>query len=340
MKKIILLFSIACILLISAGIYLKNTIYSKQITKDTTLYLSHKNTVKEVIDLLEPLVLNINHIKTIIPLKKYKKVKGGKYVLKKGLNTNQLINLLRSGKQTPIKVTFNNQHYIENLAGKLSHQIEADSLSILNALLDESFLNQNNLNPKTALHICMPYTYECYWNISPKQLRTKFFKAYQRFWTAARLEKANRLNLSQSEIISLAAIVQKESQHKAERTRIAGVYLNRIKRGIPLQADPTVIYAAKEKYGRDYEIKRVLNKDLKISSPYNTYQNRGVPPSAIAMPDVDAIEAVLNAEHHDYIFFCANPKQPGTHNFAKTLTQHNRNAKIYQRWLNRKSIMR
>ena len=249
-----------------------------------------------------------------------------------------MINVLRSGQQTPVKVTFNNQHYLENLAGRLSAQIEADSISILESLLDPEFLEKNQLNSKTVLNICMPYSYECYWNISPNQLRAKFLKAYHTFWNTHRLQKAKNLYLNQNQVISLAAIVQKESQHKPERKRIAGVYLNRIQKGMLLQADPTLIYAAKEIEGRNYPIKRVLNQHKTLESPYNTYKYKGIPPSAIAMPDVDAIEAVLNAEKHNYLFFCADTQKIGTHVFAKTYAQHQKNARRYYRKMNEMKI--
>jgi len=340
MKKIYFVLGLFILACIGIGLCAKNIVYSNQIEKETSIFIKSNDDLEAVFNTLEPIVNNIDHVKTVAKLKKYKNVKPGKYVLKKSFNTNQLINLLRSGNQTPVKVSFNNQHYVENLAGRLSQQIEADSLSILNCLLDEDFLEQTNLNPKTVLNICMPYTYDCYWNISPNHLRTKFLNAYNRFWNEKKMKRAEKLGLSQNEVISLAAIVQKESQHKPERKRIAGVYLNRVKRGIPLQADPTVIFAAKEKYGRGYIIKRVLNKDLKIDSPYNTYKHKGIPPSAIAMPDVDALNAVLYAENHNYIYFCANPQKIGTHKFAKTLRQHNINAKNYQRWLNKQNVHR
>lgn len=340
MKKIIVSSSILFALLAAVSIYYYNIIYKSQTTQTTSIFIGSSDTVKDVLKKLTPYCTNIKDVKKVMSLKKYNHVKAGKYIIQKGINANQLVNLLRSGKQTPVKVTFNNQAYIENLAGRISHQIEADSLSILKSLTNPDFLKKHQLTPKTALHICMPYTYECYWNIAPNELRSKFLKTYQRFWNTSRISKAQKLNLSQNKIISLAAIVHKETANKPERKKVAGVYLNRVKRGIPLQADPTIIYAIKEKYGRDKIIKRVLNKDLKIKSTYNTYLNRGIPPSAITMPDVDAIEAVLNAEKHNYIYFCANPEKFGTHNFAKTLRQHNRNAIVYQRWLNKQKIRR
>ena len=340
MRKIYYGLGLFSVLIIALGFYFYTVIYQTQTSKDFKVYITSTDTVNDVIQKLNPFVDNINDLKKVISLKKYIKVKPGMYLLKKEMNANEIVNTLRGGKQTPIKVTFNNQTYIEDLAGRLSQQIEADSISILNSLTDNHFLREKGFNQKTVLNICMPYTYDCYWNITPNQLRSKFLKAYERFWNDNREAKAKKLHLSKNEIITIASIVHKETQHKPERKRVAGVYLNRIKRGIPLQADPTVIYALKETKGRDLVIKRVLNKDLKTKSLYNTYLHKGTPPSAIAMPDVDAIDAVLNAEQHPFIYFCANPEKPGTHNFAKTLRQHNKNARNYQKWLRKLNINR
>lgn len=340
MKKTIYSLGIITVLGCAIGCYFYNIIYGSQIKKQTNLYIQSNDSLDQVFEKLSTISKSSKDLKTVASLKKYKHPKPGMYVLSKDMNSNEVINLLRSGKQSPVKVTFNNQPYIEDLAGRISHQIEADSISILNSLTDINFLKEKGFTHKTILNICMPYTYDCYWNIKPNQLRTKLYKTYKRYWNKKRTNQAKKLHLTKNEVISLAAIVHKETANKTERKRVAGVYLNRIKLGMPLQADPTVIYAFKEKYGRNKIIKRVLTNDLKIKSPYNTYQQRGIPPSAITMPDVDAIEAVLNAEKHKYLYFCANPAKFGTHNFARTLSQHNRNAVIYQRWLNKQKIRR
>lgn len=340
MKKTYIVLALFFIVLLGIGSKFYTTIYSTQIEKETSIYIKSNDSIPQVVNCLETICNDIESIKSVIKLKKYKKVKAGRYILSKGMNANEIINLLRSGRQTPVKVTFNNQNYIENLAGRLAEQIEADSISILTALTDSTFLKEQGFNQKTALNYCMPYTYDCYWNITPNQLRSKFLKAYKRYWNNEKKEKAQALNLTTNEVISLAAIVHKETQNKPERKRVAGVYLNRLRKGIPLQADPTIIYALKEKHGRNTVVKRVLTKDLKIDSPYNTYLHRGIPPSAIAMPDVDAVDAVLNAEKHGYYYFCVDPKKLGTHKFAKTLTQHNRNAHAYHLWLRKQRINR
>lgn len=338
MKKIFYGLGIFGLILIGILFYFNSIINSTQIEKETSIYIKSTDSLPQVIKSLEDVCNSIDNIKSVIKLKKYNNIKAGRYVLTAGMNASDIVNLLRSGRQTPVKVTFNNQNYIENLAGRLAQQVEADSISILNSLTEPAFLEKHNLNYKKALNYCMPYTYECYWNISPDQLRNKLFKAHKRFWNSSRMEKAHRLNLTTHEVISLASIVHSESQHKPERKKIAGVYLNRVRIGMPLQADPTINYAWKEKHGRNIVIRRTLDKYKELPSSYNTYKNRGIPPYAIAMPDVDAIDAVLNAEKHKYIYFCASTEKIGTHKFAKTLRQHNRNSYNYHRWLNKQRI--
>ncbi|WP_010136683.1 endolytic transglycosylase MltG [Ochrovirga pacifica] len=340
MKKIHIALSIFCLAILGIAIHFYQIIYSTQIGNSTSFYIKSTDSIAQVLSNLDAICKDINNVKTVASLKKYNTPKPGRYVLAKGMNANQIINILRSGKQTPIKVTFNNQNYIEDLAGRLAMQIEADSVAILRSLTNPDFLDKHNFNYKTALNYCMPYTYNCYWNISPDQLRNKLYQAYLRYWNKERQQKAQQLNLTQNEVIALASIVHKETQYKPERKRVAGVYLNRIRKGIPLQADPTIIYALKEKQGKKVIIKRVLTKDLEIDSPYNTYKKRGIPPSAIAMPDIDAIDAVLNPERHHYYYFCASADHLGTHKFAQTLRQHNRNAYEYHRWLQKQRIHR
>ena len=163
---------------------------------------------------------------------------------------------------------------------------------------------------------------------------------FNQFWNKSRLLKAKKINLTKNEVITLASIVQKETVKKSERPIVAGLYLNRLKKEWPLQADPTIIYSIKQKKGQNYVVKRVLLVDLEIDSPYNTYQRKGLPPSLISMPDITSIDAVLNAEKHNYYYMCANIEKLGFHSFAKTLSQHNRNANKYHRWLNKQGINR
>ncbi len=267
-------------------------------------------------------------------------VKPGKYRLVQGMGNNQMINTLRSEAQV-VKVTFNNQERIENLAGRLAEQLEADSLEFLNAFYDPSFLKAKGFNEASAVSLFLPNTYNFYWHVTPKAFREKMWSSYQSFWNDTRKSQAKALGLSPQEVSVLASIVQKETNQKEEYARVAGVYLNRLKRKMKLQADPTVIFALKKQHQNfDLVIKRVLIKDLKINSPYNTYKYAGLPPGPITMPDLQVIDAVLQSEKHSYLYFVVNPQKLGYHRFARTLKEHNQNRKKYTQWLNKNSVYR
>lgn len=256
------------------------------------------------------------------------------------MTNNDIVNILRSNN-IPIDVKFNNQERLEDLAGHISKQIEADSLSLLEAMRDTVFLKEVGLNLDTALSMYIPNTYEFYWNSSARTFRERMKTEYDRFWNESRTEKAKQLALSKEEVVSLAAIVQKETAKVEERPRVAGVYLNRLKAGMLLQADPTVIYALKRQSGDfDQVIKRVLYADLEVDSPYNTYKYPGIPPGPITMPDISSINAVLNPELHDYYYFVADVTNFGYHKFAKSLAQHNLNKAEYVRWINSQGVNR
>lgn len=266
--------------------------------------------------------------------------RAGHYVLERGMGNQQLINTLRS-KNQEVKVVFNNQETLAAFAGRVAQQIEADSIELLNAFLDKDFLNRQQLNSDQVLSLFIPNTYSMYWNTDADSFAERMVKESARFWNIEREILRKKLKMSREEVVTLASIVHQESKKPDERPRVAGVYLNRLKRGMKLQADPTVVYAMKKKANDfDLEIRRVLYKDLKTKSPYNTYRNKGLPPGPICMPDIDAIDAVLNSERHNYLYFVADPYNPGYHLFGKTLSQHAANKRIYTRWLNRNGIMR
>lgn len=293
----------------------------------------------EVREQLEPLLEDIESFDDLAEQKKYTtNIKAGRFEIKKGMTNNDIINSIRS-KNLPIKVSFNNQSTLEKLAGRISKEIEADSISLLNAMTDKAFLEENKFNEATALGMYLPNSYEFFWNSSAETFRNRMLKEYKRFWTDARIKKAHDIGLSQNQVIALASIVYEESKQASEQPRIAGVYINRLRVGIPLQADPTLKFAAYKlpKY-KNTVIKRVLNVHKEIESPYNTYKNRGLPPGLIAMPDISAIKAVLNYEKHKYLYFAADAKRFGFHKFAKTLAQHNVNAREYQRYLSSQGI--
>ncbi|UGU16270.1 endolytic transglycosylase MltG [Sinomicrobium kalidii] len=295
----------------------------------------------EVREQLEPLLKNSSSFEKVAEKKGYAaNPRPGKYIIKKGMSNNDIVNTLRS-RNTPVMVSFNNQETLEDLAGRIATQIEADSVALLEVFEDNAFLDSIQLDKNEALSLYIPNSYEFFWNTSAEEFRERMLKEYDRFWNEERLAEAKRLNLDKEEVITLASIVQKETTRVDERPRVAGVYLNRLRKNILLQADPTVIYAIKKHTGDfDTVIKRVLYKDLEIDSPYNTYKYAGLPPGPIAMPDISSIDAVLNPERHDYYYFVANINKPGYHKFSKTLAQHNANKREYVNWLNSQSVHR
>ena len=267
-------------------------------------------------------------------------IKTGRFKIKRGIGNNDIVNSLKFNN-TPVNVTFNNQERVEDLAGRLSNQIYEDSISLLSAFTDQDFLEKNNLNEKNVLSIFIPNSYNIYWNTTSENFRDRMLIEYNKFWNKDRSDKAEELGLTKLEVISLASIVQLESRKVDERPRVAGLYVNRLRDNMRLQADPTVIYTIKEYYNNfDTIIRRVLYRDLKLNSKYNTYKIKGLPPGPITMPDISAIDAVLNYERHKYLFMVANPSNRGYHLFASDLAGHNRNKKAYIRWINSKGIYR
>ncbi|WP_396154732.1 endolytic transglycosylase MltG [Flavobacterium macrobrachii] len=290
--------------------------------------------------ILSPYVKSMSSFEIMAKLRSYpNNVKPGRFLLKKGMNTFQIVGAMR--RNVPVDLAFNNQERLENLCERLSSQIEPDTTKLLAAFRDTTFLQKNGFSNETVFSMFLPNTYQVYWNISAEKFRDKMLEEYNKFWNKERITKATALNLTPVQVTTLASIVQKESAKKSERPIVAGVYLNRLAKEMPLQADPTVIYALKLRDNDfDQVIKRVLYNDLFIASPYNTYQNTGLPPGPIAMPDVDAIDAVLNAEKHDYIYFCASVEKFGYHVFAASYEDHQVNAKKYADWLNAQGTKR
>jgi len=263
-------------------------------------------------------------------------VKPGRYVLEDGMSSNELVNLLRSGAQTPVKVTFNNVRGLPALAGKVSSYLETDSLTLLRTMMNDSLIRHYGFIPENFISMFVPDSYELYWTISPEEFIARMARGFKSYWTSERLSKAEALGLSQSQVVTLASIVQAEQAFvKEEWPTIAGLYLNRLKKGIALQSDPTVIFAT-----GDFSIRRVLTQHTRVDSPYNTYKYPGLPPGPIRMPDQQAVDAVLNAQNHDFIFMCAHADLSGRHHFSKTLREHNRYAAQYRNALNRKGVYR
>ncbi|MET3028968.1 endolytic transglycosylase MltG [Flavobacterium sp. UW10123] len=344
LKKIITISAVAIIsVLLIYGFILISKIFSSNTKfeeKEVYVYVPTDANYADVKKILAPYIKNFDNFEMVAEKRDYpENVKSGRFLLKKDMNNIDLVRAMRSN--VPVKLVFNNQERLENFAGRIGKEIEADSLSLLKAIKDSTFLAANGFNEENVFAMFIPNTYEIYWNTSAEKFRDKMIKEYHNFWTADRIAKAKAQGLTPVQATILASIVHKESVKKDERPRIAGVYLNRLRLEMPLQADPTVIYALKLRDNDfDQVIKRVFYNDLVMRSPYNTYVNKGLPPGPIAMPDITALEAVLNPEKNDYIYFCASVDRFGYHEFAATLAEHNVNAKKYSDWIASQGVTR
>ena len=279
----------------------------------------------------------IIHRKNFEWLAKYKKypenIKSGRYTILNGMSNNELIGLLRSGNQDPVKLKFNNIRLKEDLAERVAQQINIDKQELLAKLNDSNYTKSVGFTTETIKCMFLPNTYFINWNTNAEQFLSRMQYEYNQFWTEEKKAKAAAKNLTPVEVSILASIIDKETHQSDEKARIAGVYLNRLKSGWRLQADPTLVYAI-----GDFNIKRVLNVYKEIDSPYNTYMYLGLPPGPICIPSLSSINAVLNAEDNNYFFFCARPDYSGYHNFAKFSKQHIKNANAYREFLNKEKI--
>lgn len=259
----------------------------------------------------------------------------GKYLISGGMTNNELINHLRAGNGAlTVEVTFNNCRDIRDLAGKVSQYIEADSIALYNYITSDSVLNHFGFTKKRISALFLPNTYEFYWDTSPDEFVERMTKEFKTFWNDQRKAKAQKLNLTQSEVTTLASVVYAEqSVHKDEWPIIAGLYINRLRKGMKLQSDPTAIFAL---YRND--IRRVTNEHLQYDSPYNTYIYSGLPPGPINIPPGDCIDAVLNYKSHNYYYMCAKPEFSGKHNFTNSYSSHLNNARKYHQWLRKNNI--
>jgi len=268
--------------------------------------------------------------------KKYAgKVRAGRYVVPSGMSMNDLVNKLRNGEQDPVRITFTNIKNIPQLAGQVAKYLEADSLAMMDAILSPATAERLGFTRQTIISLFLPNTYEVWWTVTPDQLIDRFAKEYKRFWGPERQTAAKALGLTQSEVSTLASIVQAETGKAADAPMIASVYLNRLRIGMPLQADPTLKFAL----GMD-TLNRLLTADMRIDSPYNTYTHVGLPPGPINLPEPRYIEAVLHPAKSNYLYFCAREDLSGYSNFSATYQQHMVNARRYQQALNKRGIYR
>jgi UPF0755 protein len=339
-RKRILIFFI-CLLLISGGGYYSYDIYKKIFAPSifplqTFVNIPTGSVYKDV----KRILIAQKIIKDSIPfnwlaykMKYDKNIHAGHYKLVSGMSNKDLIVLLRSGKQTPVEVIFNNVRSATELASIVSHDIEADSVSLIKILSDDNYLKQYGFNSANSIGMFIPNTYQLYWNTSAVKFIERMEREYMKFWTSERNLKAKTLGFTKPEISILASIVEKETNRVDEKPVIAGVYINRYKKGWKLEADPTVVYAL-----GNFTIQRVLNEYKEINSPYNTYMYAGLPPGPICIPSISSLDAVLNYSKHEYMYFCARDDFSGYHSFAKNYNDHLLNAKRFQKELNRRQI--
>lgn len=338
MKKII---RIALLLFVLAGIAWGTAYYfiywpNTQVKDKGIIYIQEGDSFDTVLEILQSkgYIENMYTLRKVAGWKKYpERIKSGRYRLRDRMSNNALVNLLRSGNQEAVNFTFNNVRTFQQLAGIVDRQLEMDSVVFLEAVQNPEIAKEFGFTPENFRTMFLPNTYQIYWNISPADFISKMAVEYKRFWNSSRQEKAKKTGLSPVEVIILASIVEEETVKPEEYPVIAGVYINRIKKDIPLAACPTLKYA----WG-DFSLQRILTKHTEIDSPYNTYKYIGLPPGPVRMPSIQVIDAVLNYQKHDYLFFCAKSDFSGEHHFSRTLRQHNEYARQYHEALNRRRI--
>ena len=325
------------ITLIYAGIQVHGFLYKANVPADLKTSLIEIPTgsgFEDVIGLLNEggFLIDENTFRVIADQMKYKG-RAGQFKIKPNWTNRQLIRHLRGGKQEPVKLVLVNERLVEDIAGKAARFIETDSAGIAKLLTNKSYLDSLGYTPQTILSLFIPNTYEFFWNTSPRQFVERMAKEHGRFWKKDnRLKKAKELGLTQEEVYTLASIVERETNKKSEKPRVAGLYYNRVQKGMLLQADPTLVFAS-----RDWN-SRSLAKYKTLDSPYNTYMYPGLPPGPISMTSIPSIDGVLNREKHNYIFMCARGDESGLHNFSKTLRGHNKNIEIYKRNLRKRGL--
>jgi UPF0755 protein len=343
-KKFVLSFFLICL---GGGIYIAYYGYSLVYESNVNLkgkssdyfYIRTGSDFNKVLkDLTEQqVIVHSASFERLAELKHYRtRIKPGRYRIREGMNNNQLLNMFRAGLQEPITISFNMIRTREQLASRIGKKLEADSAQILELLNDRGFAARNGFNRDNILAVFIPNTYQFYWNTSSTEFLERMVREYKAFWNESRKARARAISLSQTDVSILASIVQAEqSRFEDEKPIIAGLYINRLREGMPLQSDPTLIYAM-----GDFTITRVLNADKDIASPYNTYKHSGLPPGPICLPEISSLEAVLNYFSSHYIYMCAKEDFSGRHNFSETIQQHSIYARRYREALDKHNIKR
>lgn len=307
-------------------------------SKDTTqyLYIDNDDTADSIYVKLTPIgsTHSMTGLRTLIRHCNYEdNIITGRYAIEPNMSITRVFHMLKRGYQTPLNLTIPEVRTMELMAGALSHKLMLDSLTIVDSLRSPDFCQQLGYDTATIACVFIPNTYEVYWNTSLDVLMKRMKKEHDAFWTEERLQKANRKGLTPNEVATLASIVDEETTTNTEKPMVAGMYLNRLRKNMPLQADPTVKFAV-----GDFSLRRILHKHLLTDSPYNTYRYAGLPPGPIKVASVQGTDAVLNATSHDYLYMCAKEDFSGTHNFARNLQEHLQNARRYQQALNQRGI--
>lgn len=338
-RKILLVAFLAFTLLTtSLSVYFYQIFFSKNILvgkEDSEIFIYKDTDFDQLVQQLK-LAQYVNDVMSFAFVARYMKykdrVKAGRYILRANMSNVEAIRVLR-GSQVPVTLTFNTVRTKADLAGKVCRYLPMDSVKFLKMLGDASLAKKYNLDTTTIMTMFLPNTYEIYWTATEEEVFERMYKEHQKFWTKERKDKAQKLNFTPVQVSVLASIVEAESKAAKEQPTVAGVYINRLNTNMLLQADPTVVFAV-----GDFSLKRVLNSHLQIDSPYNTYKYTGLPPGPINLPSIQAIDAVLNYDKHNYLFFCAKEDFSGYHNFAVTLKEHNENANRYRRALDKMNI--
>ena len=339
-KKILIPLIIFSTILTTVSVYTYQMLYSPNFlinSEDKFIIIDDNTDFNELIKKLEDdtIINDILSFSFLSKIMEYQEnVKIGAYKVKMNMTNYDMITMLRSGNQTPIKLTFSYARKMDDLAEKITSKLKMSKDDLLN-YLNDNIDEYNGFEKSDIISVFLPDTYEVYWNVSPKNLTNKMYSEYKKFWNSERIAKLKNINLNEKEAIVLASIVASETRMLDEADRVAGLYINRLRKNMRLQADPTLIFAA-----NDFTIRRVLNKHKKIKSPYNTYIHKGLPPGPIRLVPKQYIDAVLNYEEHNFIYMCAKEDFSGYHAFATNLSDHNRNARKFQIASNMKKIYR
>lgn len=339
MTKVVKYISIAVVVIAAIVCYGAYVLFSSPftVTEDAYLYIDNDDTMDSIAAKVEKTgsPTTMQGYALMSSLKRFDQPRTGCYAIQPGESMFTLVRRLANGGQTPVKLKVPEVRTIDDMINRLAPQLMISADEIQEALNDASFISELGYTKETLPCLFVPNTYEIYWNITAKNLLARLDKERKAFWNEERKSKAERMNMTPEEVTTLASIVESETSYGPEKSTVAGLYIHRMEIDMPLQSDPTVIFAV-----GDFSIRRVLNEHLKVDSPYNTYRNLGLPPGPIRIPSIQGIDAVLNYDHNTYIYMCAKEDFSGSHNFTSSYSEHLQNAARYQRALNNRGIMK